>query len=110
VELFFPVSDDEREALLGRAWAHQELAGLHQIAWDNAGVNEDAIWVAAEVLDDVARRYEEPDSEYLGYRSFVLPGELLNTLAWRYVVRRGSCGGASRGRCGCCGSRAGVPA
>jgi hypothetical protein len=48
-------------------------------------MNEDAIWIAAEVPDDVARRYEEPDSERLGYRSVVLPGEFVNTLAWRVV-------------------------
>jgi hypothetical protein len=85
VELFFPVSEDERDALLRRAWTHAELAGLQRIQWDDAGVDKDAIWVAAELPDDAARRYEEPDSRYLGYRSFVLPGDVLDTLGWRVV-------------------------
>ena len=85
MELFFPVSEDERDALLRRAFSCGELAGLHRIEWDNAGVHEDAIWVAAEVSDDLARQYEEPDSETLGYRSFVLPQEVLQALTWRVV-------------------------
>jgi hypothetical protein len=86
VELFFPVSQDERDALLRRAWTHAELAGLHRIEWDNAGIDEDAIWVAAEVSDDVVRQYEEHDSGHLGYRSFILPRDVLNVLPWRVVA------------------------
>jgi hypothetical protein len=85
VELFFPVCDAERDALLAGEWRHAELAGLHCIVWDVAGVQEDAVWVAAEVPDEVAHRYEEVDSKYLGYRSFVLPRDVLNVLAWRVV-------------------------
>lgn len=85
MEVFFPVCGDERDALLRRAWTNAELAGLHRIQWDNAGVDQDATWVAAELSEDAARRYEEPDSCLLGYRSFVVPGDVLNTLTWRVV-------------------------
>jgi len=61
------------------------MAGLHRIEWDNAGVDEDATWVAADVTDDLARQYEERDSDILGYRSFVLPQEVLQALTWRVV-------------------------
>lgn len=86
MELFFPVGEDERDALLRDAWTHGELAGLHRMQWDAAGVDEDAIWVAAEVDDNVARQYEEPDSGQLGYRSFVVPRDVLNELTWREVA------------------------
>jgi hypothetical protein len=85
MELFFPVSERERDALLEDAGPEAELAGLGRIEWDAPGVAEDAIWVAADVSGDVARRYEEPDSDTLGYRSFVLPSGVLRTLTWRVV-------------------------
>ena len=85
MELFFPVSEDERNALLRRTSTCAEMAGLHRIEWDNAGVDEDATWVAADVTDDLARQYEERDSDILGYRSFVLPQEVLQALTWRVV-------------------------
>lgn len=85
MELFFPVFEDERDALLRHTWTRGELAGLQRIEWDNPGVQDDAIWVAAELSEDAAHRYEEPDSHLLGYRSFVVPGDVLNTLAWRVV-------------------------
>lgn len=85
MEVFFPVSEDERDALLSRSWAHPELSGLERIAWDPAGVDEDAVWMAAEVPDEVVQPHEDPDGRYMGYRPITLPRVLLNGLAWRVV-------------------------
>jgi hypothetical protein len=85
MEVFFPVSEEERDALLARDFRHAELSGLERIAWDTPGVHDDAIWIAAEVDDDVATRHEDSDGDYLGYRPFTFPRELLNGFSWRVV-------------------------
>lgn len=48
-----------------------------------SSVSDDAVWVAAEV--EAADRSEEPDSDVLGYRSFVVPGAVLGQAKWRIV-------------------------
>jgi hypothetical protein len=85
MELFFPVWGHERDALMRHEFDGAELAGMDRIEFENSGAGPDAIWVAAELPDDEASGYEEPGSKYLGYRSVVLPNEVLNALVWREV-------------------------
>jgi hypothetical protein len=85
VELFFALSEDERDTLIRGEFTHPELMGQDRIEWDNSGADEDALWLAAELADDVAQRHEDADSRYLGYRPFVLPRDVLNGLAYRAV-------------------------
>lgn len=85
VELFFPVWEDDRDALLRRAFAGSELAGMDRIGFDDVGVTEDALWVAVQLPEAEAARYEDPASDYLGYRSVVLPRDVLNAMRWRDV-------------------------
>jgi hypothetical protein len=85
VEVFFPVSEHERDALLAGRFVHDELAGQDRIEWENSGAYGDAHWVIADVPDPVAQRSEDPDSRDLGYRPIVLPRDVLNSLAFREV-------------------------
>lgn len=87
MELFFPVWDHERDALMRHAFLGAELAGMDRIEFENSGADEDAVWVSADLPDSDVAKYEGTDSEYLGYRSFVVPNEVLNTLTWREVPR-----------------------
>lgn len=85
MEVFFPVDEKERDALLQGRFEGSELYGQECIAWDATGADDDALWVAAQVDNRVARKYEDPDGRYMGYRPFTLPRDLLNTLVWRAV-------------------------
>jgi hypothetical protein len=84
VELYFPVSQGERDALMSGQWGNAELAGLAAIGWETPGVVDDAIWLAADVAEP--QRFEEADSPLLGYRSFVVPAVVLHRLTWRVVT------------------------
>ncbi len=85
VEVFFPVSEEERDALLRGDLEWPELSGQERIAWDSTGVDEDAVWVAAEVDDPVAEGHEDPNGSYLGYRLFTFPRDRLKNFSWRVV-------------------------
>lgn len=85
VEVFIPVDEKERAALLHGRFEGAELYGLEHMAWDATGAQDEALWVAAQVDDRVARRTEDPDGKYMGYRLFKLPRDVVNTLAWRTV-------------------------
>jgi len=97
VHVYFPLRSDERDALpRGRYDDFPELAGLDRIEWGNSGALSDAVWLVAELPDDVAARYEEPDSEYLGYRSLLLPQRVLRTLTYAPVTDEEVAAAASR--------------
>ena len=49
MKFFCPTDEEQREALLEGRFDGAELYGQERIAWDDAGVDEDALWVAAEV-------------------------------------------------------------
>jgi hypothetical protein len=86
VRVYFPVDSEERDALLhGRFEDFRELVGQDRIEWDNSGTYSDAVWVFAEVPDDLAGSYEDPDSNVLGWRPFVLPQAVLRTLNYTAV-------------------------
>ncbi len=61
---------------------------MSKVEFEASGADEDATWVAADVPDAELAPHEEPDSRFLGYRSFVLPREVLNRLTWRELSRR----------------------
>lgn len=97
MQVYFPLSSDERDALLRGSYDDfPELAGLDRIEWGNSGALSDAVWLVAELPDDVAARYEEPDSEFLGYRSLVLPQAVLRTLTYTTVSDEEVAAAASR--------------
>jgi hypothetical protein len=85
VEVFFPVTEEERDALVAGTFRGAALYGLERIAWEETGAEHDAIWVAAEVDDGLAERHEDPESRHLGHRAFTFRGELLNAFDWRVV-------------------------
>ncbi len=87
MQVFSPVEDDERDALLRQDFQHEELHCLERIAWDPLGLDndDDGPWVTADVEEQVARRYEDPDGRYMGYRPFALPRDVVNRLSWRVV-------------------------
>jgi hypothetical protein len=66
MELFFPVWDHERDALMEHRFDRPRLAGMDQVEFENSGADEDSIWVAAEVPEAEAVCQEEPDSNFLG--------------------------------------------
>jgi hypothetical protein len=59
----------------------------------NSGTYSDAVWLVAELPDDLAARYED---EYLGYRPFVLPQAVLRTLTYAAVPDEEVAAAASR--------------
>ena len=63
----------------------QNSRGKDRLASDPAGVDDDAVWVAAEVDKQVAESHEDPDGPYLGYRPFTFPRDRLNNFSWRVV-------------------------
>ena len=79
----FPVFDHERDALVRHEFDGSEPAGMDRVEFENSGAGEDAVWVAADVPDTDLAAFEESDSEYLGYRSYILPRDWLNRLSWR---------------------------
>jgi hypothetical protein len=97
VRVYFPTDAKERDALLhGRFDDIPELVGQDRIEWDNSGTYSDALWVAAEVPDELAVRYEDPDSDVLGWRPFVLPQAVLRTLTYAVVPDEEVAAAASR--------------
>jgi hypothetical protein len=54
-----------------------------QRPFDTAVPTRTAVWVAADLPNDDVNEYEEPDSQYLGYRSVGLSNEVLSALVWR---------------------------
>ena len=85
MKLFFPVHNYERDALLLGSWGALELAGADRIGRHDGAVDENSIWMVTEMPDAEAVRYEEADSKYIGYRGFILPGDVIDRLTWREV-------------------------
>jgi hypothetical protein len=61
---------------------NDELAVLDRIDYDNSGAYVDALWVVARADEGEIANFEDAPSESLGFRSFVLPGSVVNGLVW----------------------------
>jgi hypothetical protein len=86
MELYFPVSEDERDALLRGTFDGPELYGSDRLLTPADGVHEDACWASITVPDEQVAEFEDPDSGKLHYREFTLPGPALRRFSVREIA------------------------
>lgn len=84
MDIFFPVSADERAQWLAGNPVGEVLYGQDRIEWDLSGTEEDALWVKVDMPEDQARRYIEYDMEpAFPLREFAFPLAVLTGLEFR---------------------------
>lgn len=79
MELYFPVSEKERDDLVRGTFDGPELYGSDRLLTPDDGVHEDACWVCLTIPDEQAAQFEDADSGKLDYREFTVPGSVLGS-------------------------------
>jgi hypothetical protein len=83
VDLYFPVSEEGRDALLRGAFDGPELYGSDRLLTPDDGVEDDVCWVIVTIADERAAEFEDQESGKLHCRAFTVPGGALR----RFPVR-----------------------